>query len=69
MTEANEMMFNKSKNFLQTRKKYLSKLVNTLNYDTCHAIEEYDAAKCAEDCENLGKRKVCQELHKRWRIV
>ena len=48
-------MANQSMKFLKSPEVFLADMVRTLNYDTCHAITEYDASKCAADCENLGK--------------
>ena len=55
MTEANEMMLNKSMTFLKDTKSYLSNLVDNLGYDTCHPITGYDASPCEKDCRTLEK--------------
>jgi hypothetical protein len=50
-----DKMTNQSIKFLKNPKKFLGDMVKHLKYDTCHAIEEYDASQCEEDCIKLGK--------------
>ena len=51
MTEVNDMMFEKSVEFLKKPKKFLKHLVKQIGYDTCHRTKEYDATKCYKDCQ------------------
>ena len=48
-------MASQSIKFLEDPKKFLTDMVQNLNYDSCHAISNYDASKCAKDCEKLEK--------------
>ena len=40
----------RSVEYLKDPKKALSDMVEYLQHDTCHAINGYDASKCADDC-------------------
>ena len=46
-------MTSQSTKFLSNPEEFLADMVKNLNYDTCHAIKNYDATECAEDCKQL----------------
>ena len=48
-------MFENAQYYLASPSQFLKGMVKNLKYDTCHAIDEYDASKCDEDCTELGK--------------
>ena len=52
-----EQIYKNAKTYLKDKKGYLSSLVNSAGYKTCHALNSLDASKCAEDCKNLEKEK------------
>ena len=48
-------MQTQSKKFLTNPEAFVADMVDSYNYDTCHIIKDYDASKCAKDCENAEK--------------
>ena len=46
-----------SLDYLTNTTEYLKSMVDSIGYDTCHHIKEYDARKCEKDCKKLGKSK------------
>ena len=63
-TEVNDAMFNKSVKFLRSPEKFVSKMVQHLEYDTCHVTKEYDASKCHQDCIKLEKSSFAKNCTK-----
>ena len=60
----NDGMTQKAVDFLQKPQIFLSNLVETGGYDSCHRTEEYDADQCYQDCqeqENGDFAKTCRE--------
>ena len=54
-------MTRQSTKFLKNPEDFLADMVKNLNYDTCHAIRDYDATKCAEDCKQLEREDFAKE--------
>ena len=57
-------MTSQSTKFLSNPEEFLADMVKNLNYDTCHAIKNYDATECAEDCKQLEKEDFAKECAK-----
>ena len=60
----NDEMTQKAVDFLQKPQIFLSNLVETGGYDSCHRTEEYDAEQCYQDCqhqENGDFANTCRE--------
>ena len=57
-------MIRQSTKFLNNTQEFLKEMVTNLNYDTCHAIADYDATKCAEDCKRLEREDFAKECSK-----
>ena len=50
--------------FLKNTTAFLADMVDSLHYDTCHPIKEYDAYRCAEDCRKLEKNEFAKNCTK-----
>ena len=60
----NDEMTQQAVDFLQKPQIFLSNLVATAGYDSCHRTEEYDADQCYKDCqreENSDFAKKCRD--------
>ena len=57
-------MQTQSKKFLSNPDAFVADMVDSYNYDTCHIIKDYDASKCAEDCEKAEKDPFATECTK-----
>ena len=60
-----DRMTNNSINFLKNPRAYLADMVTTMEYDTCHAIKEYDASECAEDCRKLERSNFANDCREK----
>ena len=59
-----DRMMRQSTKFRKNPKEFLSDMVKNLNYDTCHAITNNDATKCAEDCKQLRREDFAKDCGK-----
>ena len=59
-----DRLTSQSTKFLKNPEEFLADMVENLNYDTCHAITNNDATKCAEDCKQLEKENFAKECAK-----
>ena len=62
--EIHDRMTRQATKFMNNPQEFLEDMVNNLNYDTCHAISNNDATKCAEDCKRLEREDFAKDCGK-----